>query len=117
VANERRDYVERLIEELARVVSDLVARLRVGPPAAAEVTREVRAAQDQLLGPLAATLPRVDAASAVALLRDARRVEAYVSLLRVEAEARRLAGEETGAEELAARARALEVALGAGEGP
>ena len=44
VANERRDYVERLVEELARVVADLLARLRAGPPAAAEVTREARAA-------------------------------------------------------------------------
>ena len=112
MAQERRDYVERMIEELAAVVARLVGRLGAGTPEAAdEVLRDAQAAQGELLGPLAAALPQVDAQSAVALLRDSRRARAWVDLLRVEAAARRLRGEEAVALALEARATLLDAAI------
>lgn len=106
-SGEREDWIERVIEQLGAVVTRLAARLGVGAPAAAEVIREAKAAQGELLGPLAESLPRVDAASAVRLLRDPRAVALYVDLLRVEASARRLDGDEAAAAALEARAAAL----------
>jgi len=118
MAQERRDYVERLIEELAAVVARLAGRLAAGTPEAAdEVVRGAQAAQGELLGPLAAALPQVDAASALALLRDPRQVRAWVDLLRVEAAARRLRGEVEDATALEMRAGDLEQALSAAAAP
>ena len=112
MALERRDYVERMVEQLAAVVARLIGRLRAGTPEAAdEVVAGAQAAQGELLGPLAAVLPQVEAASAVALLRDARQARAWVELLRVEAAARRLRGEEAAASALEARAEELEHAI------
>ena len=68
---------------------------------------EARAAQGELLGPLAASLPLVDAASAVRLLRDPRAVALYADLLRVEAAAHRQAGDAATAAALESRAGAL----------
>ncbi len=112
MAQERRDYVERMIEELAAVVARLVGRLGAGTPEAAdEVVAGAQAAQGELLGPLAAALPQVDAASAISLLRDPRQVRAWIELLRVEAAARTLRGEDAAALTLGARAHELERAL------
>ncbi len=110
--NERRDYVERMVEQLAEVVTRLIGRLGAGTPQAAdEVVAGAQAAQGELLGPLAAVLPQVEAASAVALLRDARQARAWVELLCVEAAARRLRGEEAAAAALEARAAELDHAI------
>ncbi len=112
MAQERRDYVERMIEELAAVVARLVGRLGAGTPDAAdEVVLGAQAAQGELLGSLAAALPQVDAASAVTLLRDPRQARAWVELLRVEAAARRLRGENAAALALEARAAELVAAI------
>jgi hypothetical protein len=70
-----------------------------------------QAAQGELLEPLAAVLPQVEAGSAVALLRDARQARAWGDLLRVEAAARRLRGEEAAATALEARTADLERAI------
>ena len=112
MANERRDYVERMIEELAAVVARLVGRLGAATPEAAdEVVRGAQAAQGELLGPLAAALPQVDAASAISLLRDPRRARAWVDLLRVEAAARKLRGADSTALALEMRAADLDAAI------
>jgi hypothetical protein len=106
-SGEQDDWVERGIRQFADVVARLAARLGLGAPVADEVIREARAAQGELLGPLASSLPRLDAASAVRLLRDPRAVEVYVELLRVEAAALRLRGDEAGAAALEVRAEEL----------
>ena len=112
MALERRDYVERMVEQLAEVVARLIGRLGAGTPQAAdEVVAGAQAAQGELLGPLAAVLPQVEAASAVALLRDARQARAWVELLRVEAAAWRRRGEEAAAAALEARAAELDHAI------
>ena len=101
----------RLIEQLGAVLRELAARLGLGAPAAAEVIREAQAAQGELLGPMGDALPNVDAVSAVALLREPRRVRLWIEFLRVEAAARRLRGEEPQAAALEARASALTAAV------
>src|SRR5262245_22490322 len=102
---EQSDYVQRLIEQLGGVLRRLAERLGLGTPEAAqEVVREAKAAQGELLGPLAEPIRLVDAASAVALVRDPARVKLWIGFLRVEAAAHRLDGNETDAAALEARA-------------
>ena len=60
--SEQSDVVLRVIEQLAGVLRHLVEQLGLGAPAAAEVVREAKAAQGELLGPLSAGLANVDAA-------------------------------------------------------
>ena len=114
---EQSDYVQRLVEQLGGVLRRLAERLGLGTPEAArEVAREAEAARLELLGPaLAGAIEHVDAASAVELVRDPRRVRLWIGFLRVEASARRAAlgdGDEARAAALEARADALEAAVG-----
>ena len=109
--SEQSDVVLRVIEQLAGVLRHLVEQLGLGAPAAAEVVREAKAAQGELLGPLSAGLANVDAASAVALLREQRRVRLWIEFLLVEAAGLRLQGDEAGAVALEARALALRAAV------
>lgn len=97
----------RLIEQLGAVLRRLVEQLGLGAPAAAEVIREARAAQGELLGPLADALTHVDPETAVSLLRQPQRARLWIEFLRVEAAAHRLRGDEGPATALEARASAL----------
>lgn len=79
----RRDYILRMIEQLAAAIAR-IAGLRVSGrhDEALEVLRET---QNGLLGPLQPMIGRLDAASAVAMLGDASKIEAYLRLLAEEA--------------------------------
>ena len=79
----QRDVVLRWIEQLGLVV----ARLLRGPGEAdlALAAEQVRAAITQILGPLHATVPKLDAASAAGLLHDPERIYGYARLLGLQA--------------------------------
>lgn len=108
----QRDYVLRLIEQIAALLRRLVEKLVHGRAAAPEVVREAQQAQGELLGPLADILPRLDAGSAVQALGEPRQVALWIELLRLEATAVRLLGEGERALALEGRAGELARALG-----
>lgn len=108
----QRDYVLRLIEQIAALLRRLLEKLTAGRAAAPEVVREAQQAQGELLGPLADILPRLDATSAVQALGEPRQVALWIELLRLEATAVRLLGEGERALALERRAGELASALG-----
>ena len=103
---DERDYILRLIAAAAAAVGRLRERL-TSQAQPAEVVREARAAQGELLGRDAMLLQAVDPASAASLL-DPKRLALWAELLRVEAAAHRQAGAEREAQALEARAVVLE---------
>jgi hypothetical protein len=109
---QQEDYILRMIRLSFQVVQRLRARLLGGPAEADEVVREARDAQGELLGPMWEVIARVDADTAVGLIRDRERLEAWAELLRVEAEGLRLGGDEAGAAAAARRAEAILEACG-----
>ena len=106
----REDYLIRLIQQLGEVLRRLRGRLAGEPSAAdlAEIEREAEAAIATLLGPQAALLRNLDAASAVQLAGGRERVATWVALLRAQADAQRASGRPDPAGRLVARADALE---------
>lgn len=104
---QQEDYLLRMIRMAFQVVQRLRARLLGGPAEAEEVVREARDAQGELLGPLAGAMAALDADTAVGLLRDRERLEAWAELLRVEAEAHRVLGDAARAEAAELRADAI----------
>lgn len=113
---ERRDYIVRLIEQLGIAFRNLRGQLGANPETSAEVADKSVHAQTELLGPLAATLPYLDAETAATLLGDPRRARLWADFIRLEADARRLEGEEDRAVALEARAAALDAAAKTMEG-
>ncbi|HKG95297.1 MAG TPA: hypothetical protein VKA84_25485 [Gemmatimonadaceae bacterium] len=103
---DERDYILRLLAAAAAALGRLRERLAANAQPA-EVIREARAAQGELLGRDAMLLQALDPASAAALL-DPKRVALWAELLRVEAAAHRQAGQEREAAALEARAAALD---------
>lgn len=103
---ERRDYILRLIEQAAAALRRLRERLATGA-SAEEIARDAREAQGELVGREAPLLRALDAASALALLGDARRATIFAELLQVEAAALRESGAAAEAYALDARASAL----------
>jgi hypothetical protein len=97
---DERDYLLRMIAAAAAAVARLGGKLKGGEPPD-RIVQEARAAQTELLGKDAALLRMLDPPSAAYTLGDPQRLEQWVALLRVEAEALRLAGRE-------AEARAVE---------
>jgi hypothetical protein len=108
--NQQRDYILRLIEQLAVALRRLREELDAGGGEPAEVVRQTEELQSTLLGPLAGVLPRLDPVSAAQLLNDPRQVRFWAESLRVEALGRRRQGEEGRAGELESRAATLEQA-------
>ena len=108
----REDYLIRLIQQLGEVLRRLRQRLtgKVDATDAVEIDREAGTAIATLLGPQAPLLQQLDAASAVRLVGDADRVALWITLLRVQADARRADQRRTddSADRLSARAAALE---------
>ena len=104
----QRDVVLRWIEQIAGVVR----RMLLGPgPADLNVARaHVVEATEQLLGPLALLVPRLDARSAAGLLRDPERVFGLAFLLELEAEIAAAAGNDINAAQLRSRAAELRAA-------
>ena len=103
----RRDYIKRMIEQLAEAVAALLGVARAGNTTAALETLE--RTRTDLFGALRRSLDILDPASVMALLGDLDKVRAYAHLYLAEAEVRELRGEMKLA--IAARRRALETWL------
>jgi hypothetical protein len=112
----REDYLIRMIQQMGEVLARLRRRLtgQVDASEAADIGQQASAAIVTLLGPQSSLLQQLDAPSAVRLVGDPERVELWVGLLRVQADARRAdtgrGDHEETADRLAARASALEQA-------
>ena len=105
----QRDLILRLIEQAGVAVARLRARLGLGTTAEAEiVVREAEQAQAALFGTLWPSLRVLDPTSAAMLVGDARRLHAWLDLLRVQAAAYEQIGAKQEWQALTARADALE---------
>lgn len=101
-----RDYIMRMIALAAAAVARLRARLAGGTPAA-EIVKEARAAQGELLGRDLAIYRALDGASAAQLIGDQETMRAWADLLELEADALRASGELAEADRLDAVVAAL----------
>ena len=101
----QRDYVLRLIQQLAQALARIAGLKRSGQ--LDEALDDVGATLDELLGPLRATLDPIDARSAARLLTDRERIEAYALLTAEEASILELMGDTSRAAHRARRALAL----------
>jgi hypothetical protein len=119
---DREDYVLRIIRQAAEALRMLRLRLSGESGSPAAVRQRAGAAVAGLLGADAPLLGRLDAASAVRLVGDPRRVALWHGLLAVAAAAAEADGDPAGAAALRARAGDLAAAAaarwpGAGAGP
>ena len=107
----RRDYIERMIEECAQALIQVVDLVRAGEfdPALLLLHRTV----EVVLGPLRPAFERLDVSSAVSLLGplELDRVRMYAALLGEEAAVRDLRGQAAKADECRRRAIELYVAV------
>jgi hypothetical protein len=89
----QRDYIERMIEQFAQAVAQVVAAVRAGDFDLALIT--VRRTSELVLGNLGPVMERLDAASVVDLIgkHDIDRVRMYAALLAEEGTIRELRGE------------------------
>jgi hypothetical protein len=89
----QRDYIERIIEQFAQAVAQIVAAVRAGDFDLALIT--VRRTSDLVLGNLGPAMERLDAASVVDVIgkHDIDRVRMYAALLAEEGTIRELRGE------------------------
>jgi hypothetical protein len=89
----QRDYIERLIEQFAQAIGEIVALVRAGDFDPALIL--VRRAHDLVLGNLSPVLDRLDAASVVDVIgkHDIDRVRMYAALLAEEGTIRELRGQ------------------------
>jgi len=110
--SQREDYLLRLLRQAAEALRRLREAL-TGEASAGEIDRDADAAIGALLGPRYALLSSLDAKSAAALIADPRRMELWVGLIRVQAEARRRLHDDDGAATLDRRADSLEQESGA----
>ena len=106
----REDYLLRMIAQAAAALARLRARL-AGGDSAEEVVRDAGAAIGELLGPQRSTFELLDPATASLLLGHDDRVPHWIALIRLQADAARLAGADDRALQLEQRAIALEQAL------
>jgi hypothetical protein len=102
-----KDYLLRLLEQL----SEMAAAIRgaIGAGKSREALATIAEAQQQLAGPLAGSLDRLDPGSVASLL-GVEKARAHATLLRLEAEARGALGEEAKARALEERAAAVQSA-------
>ena len=103
---DERDYILRMIAAAAAAVTALRSRL-AGGGSPDEIVRDAQAAQGELLGKDAQLLRMLDPGSAAHALGDPDRLREWAELLRVEAEAHRIAGREAQAAMLEGRAEIL----------
>ena len=101
----QRDVVLRWIEQIALVIR----RILFGPgqPDLVLVRNHLDEAMQQLLGPLATLVPRLDPPSAAALLHDPERLQGLALLLELEAELLVAQGDAPAAATLRERAAAF----------
>lgn len=103
----QRDYILRMIEQLAVFLARIAGARKAGDHELAE--REAQAALGALFGPLADMLEKVDSASAASLLGGPEKIGAAAALYAERAAAREAAGKT--AQARADRRRALELHL------
>lgn len=103
----QRDYLLRMIEQLAEAIGRIAGLRRAGQLDEAELL--VRTTADGLFGPMRDMLDRLDAAGASTLLGDDEKIGAYAALCAEQAEILELRGR--AAQALAERRRALELYL------
>ena len=106
VLRDERDSILRLIAAAAAAVAALRSRL-AGGGSPDDVVRDAQAAQGELLGKDAQLFRMLDPGSAAHALGDPARLREWAELLRVEAEAHRIAGRESQAAMLEERAEVL----------
>lgn len=106
-SRERKDYILRMIQEIARMMAALVGRKTEGDFAGA--LAQARVATGTLLGPLAELAPRLDSVTAAHVVSEPEVIAAWAQVAAEEADVHRLMGNA----ELAAAGerRALELAL------
>jgi len=107
----KKDYVERLIEQIADAIARLLKLKAEGRHG--EALAEVRSTCEEAFGLEYETLVGVDAASAASILGTPLKVRKFAELVRAEAEALEAAGEVG----LAVRRRTFAAALEHGRGP
>lgn len=107
----QRDYILRLLEQAAAVVRRLREMLTGSTATPSEIEDQARAAQAELFGETWPLLQRVDLATGIGLIRDARQLALWADLLRIEAEANRQLGDEHRAQDLEARAAKIAAAV------
>jgi hypothetical protein len=103
----QRDYIERMIEQFAQAIAQIVAAVRAGDFDLALIT--VRRTSDLVLGNLGPVMERLDATSVVDLIgkHDIDRVRMYAALLAEEGTIRELRGETPRAQYCFSRALGL----------
>jgi len=101
--SQREDYLLRQLRQAAEALRRLREML-TGEASAGAVDRQADEAMGELLGPRYQLLSSLDAMSAASLVADARRIELWSDLIRVQAMARRMSGDEPGALVLEKRA-------------
>ncbi len=102
----RDDYIMRLIQQAAAALRRFRQRLGSGE-SAETVGRDASQALSELLGPQRPMLERLDGWSAANLVGDPERVQLWAELLALQADTERVAGRNSVADALAARAAEL----------
>jgi hypothetical protein len=94
----QRDYIERMIQQFAQAVGEIVAAVRAGDFDLALIT--VRRTSDLVVGNLGPVFERLDAASVVEFVGkyDLDRVRMYAALLAEEGTIRELRGQDARAQ-------------------
>lgn len=105
----RDDYLLRLIQQVAATLRRIRERVE-GGALPDETMRDAGAAIGELLGPQRPLMEMLDAKSASALAGDYERLELWVQLIRLQADAARTLNDTARAERLVARADALNAA-------
>lgn len=106
-SREKKDYILRMIAEIARMIAALIGKKKENDLAGAlDVSR---AAVGMLLGPLADLAPRLDSVTAAHMVSEPEIIAAWAEVVAEEADVHRLMG--NGAAAAAGEKRALELAL------
>ena len=105
---DERDYLLRMIAAAVAAVARLRSRL-LEDSNAGDVVSDARLAQRELLGRDAGLLLMLDARSAAQMLRGDPRIEAWLDLLGVEADALRAAGRAQEADAVESRRAAMKI--------
>lgn len=106
------DYILRLIEQLGAALRRLRERLAGGHAEVAdEVILEAVDAQADLFGPLWEVIRTLDAETAASLIPERERLSGWIELLRLEADAAHLAGDEARASNTLTKATQLQTQL------
>ena len=106
-SRDKKDYILRMIQEIARMIAALVGLKREGRYD--EALAEARTATGKLLGPLGDLAPRLDSVTAAHMVADPDVLAAWAELVAEEADVHRLMGNDPAFR--AGSRRALELAL------